>query len=47
MKEQINIRFKGSFGEGLEFVEVENEDGESINVGEWEEDGEYWVLQIE
>jgi hypothetical protein len=37
----IRLRFDGDFAEGLTFVEAENEDGESINVGEWsEEDGD-------
>ena len=28
------------------FVEVENENGESINIGEWRQDGNYWYLAI-
>lgn len=44
--ETFRIRFAGEFGEGLEFVEVENAAGESINVGEWREDGDYWLLEV-
>ena len=28
------------------FVEVENENGESINIGEWRQDGNYWYLAV-
>ena len=30
----------------MEFVEVENERGESVKFGEWVEDGEYLRLRI-
>jgi hypothetical protein len=45
----IDVVFDGPPGpEAGRFVEVENEYGESINVGEWvyREDG-YWVLRLE
>lgn len=42
----FQIRFSGDFGEGLEFVEVEDEDGVGISVGEWEEDGDEWLLKV-
>ena len=32
--------------EGGRFVEVENEKGESINVGEWIQKDGYWVLRV-
>lgn len=46
--DKFQVRFSGEFGpdEGLEFVEVENADGESINLGEWERDGDYWLLKV-
>lgn len=41
MENEIRLRFSGSFPEGLTFVDAENSDGESINVGDWsEEDGD-------
>ena len=41
MNNDIRLRFSGTFPEGLTFVEAENEEGESINIGEWsEEDGD-------
>lgn len=43
----IRIRFVGEFGEGLEFVEVEDETGKSINAGEWVEEDDYWVLEVD
>jgi len=43
----INIRFAGDFASGLEFVEIENEDGESIGVGEWDVGQKGAVLQLE
>lgn len=54
MGETVFVRFHGDFGpdEGLEFVEVEDEDGASVNVGEWErteediEKGD-WKLKLE
>lgn len=37
MVSKIKIRFAGDFGEGLEFVEVEDAaTGESIDIGEWD-----------
>lgn len=46
MNEEIQVRFAGYFGGGLEFVEVEDSDGVSISAGEWERDGEYWLLKL-
>lgn len=46
MTEQIQLRFAGSFGAGLEFVEAENADGESVSVGEWEQDGDHHLLKL-
>lgn len=41
MNNEIRLRFDGEFPEGLTFVDIENSEGESINVGEWsEEDGD-------
>lgn len=48
MKKAINIIFDGPPNhESGRFVEVETDDGESINVGEWieREDG-LWALRI-
>ena len=42
----INILFDGSEGPIAEFVDVENDDGESINIGEWNKKGNYSVLRI-
>ena len=43
----IRILFDGPPShESGRFVEVENEKGESIKLGEWVQDGEYWVLQF-
>lgn len=43
----IRIRFDGPPGpEGGRFVEVENEFGKSIKVGEWVEEGADWVLVL-
>lgn len=42
----IFIRFAGE-SPNLEFVEVENEDGESIDVGEWTHDEDGPILRIE
>lgn len=44
--EDIVIRFAGE-GPDMQFVDVENKDGESIDVGGWEKDGEYQLLHIE
>ncbi len=44
---KIRIVFDGPPGpEAGRFVEVENEAGESFNLGEWVEVGEYWYLEI-
>ena len=42
----INILFDGSEGPIAEFVDVENDDGESISIGEWSKKGNYDVLRI-
>lgn len=47
MSEEIRLRFAGSFADGLEFVEAENSDGESIEVGTWERDGDYHILTFD
>ncbi len=46
---EIDIVFDGPPGHiAGRFVEVENQDGHSISVGEWiERDDGYWVLRIE
>ena len=41
----IRILFSGDFPD-ITFVEVEDENGKSIRVGEWEKQGQYWVLKI-
>lgn len=48
MKQAINIIFDGSPShESGRFVEVETDDGKSINAGEWIDKGDgYWVLRI-
>ena len=46
MSDEIRLRFAGTFADGLEFVEAENEDGESIDVGEWSKDGDDHILTI-
>lgn len=48
MSEYINIVFDGPPGhESGRFVEVENDSGKSISIGEWidRKDG-YWALRI-
>lgn len=47
-KRKYRIRFDGPPGpEAGRFVEVENENGESINVGEWKEQNDgTWILEI-
>ena len=47
--EPINILFDGPPGPeaGLRFIEIENDAGRSISIGEWTERGDYWVLRIE
>lgn len=43
----IKIVFDGPPShESGRFVEVENAEGKSINVGEWVQNGDYWELQI-
>ena len=43
----IRILFDGPPShESGRFIEVENEKGESISLGEWVHDGDYWVLQF-
>ena len=43
----IQIRFDGPPGpEAGRFVEVEDADGQSIRVGQWVQDGDYWLLRI-
>lgn len=43
----IRIIFDGPPGPTAgRFVEVENEKGESISVGEWKQDGQLWALEI-
>jgi hypothetical protein len=47
MTEAINIVLNGPPGhDGSEFVEAELDNGESVNVGEWIQRGNYWVLRI-
>lgn len=36
-----------SFHDGLEFVEAENQAGESVEVGTWFNDGDDKILQVE
>lgn len=47
-KSAINIIFDGPPGPiAGRFVEVENDEGESINVGEWKQKSDnYWTLRI-
>ena len=43
----INIVFNGPPGrDGAEFVEVELDNGNSVNIGEWIQQGNYWKLRI-
>ena len=47
MTKAINIIFDGPPGhDSGRFVEVETDDGKSINAGEWIQDGNYWKLRI-
>ena len=47
MTKAINIVFAGAPGhDSARFVEVETDDGKSINVGEWTQRGNFWVLRI-
>jgi len=43
----INIIFDGPPDHDAgRFVEVETDDGKSINAGTWHQRGKYWVLRI-
>jgi hypothetical protein len=43
----IQIRFDGPPGPTSgHFIEVEDDSGKSISVGEWEQDGDDWLLKI-
>ena len=45
--EKIRIVFDGPPShEGGRFVEVENEHGEGMSLGEWKQEGEYWHLEF-
>ena len=45
--EKIRFVFDGPPGpECGRFVEVENEKGESISIGEWVEEGKFWYLEF-
>ena len=47
MDKPINIIFDGPPGhDAPRFVEVETDDGKSINIGEWIKKGNYWALRI-
>jgi hypothetical protein len=47
MNQPINIIFDGPPDEQAVFVEVETDDGKSINVGKWRErDDGLWALRI-
>ena len=47
MDKPINILFDGPPGKDAgRFVEVETDDGKSINAGEWIQKGNYWALRI-
>ena len=47
MNEELHIIFDGPPShESGRFVEVEDGHGKSISIGEWRQDGEYWVLAI-
>ena len=47
MDKAINIIFDGPPGhDSPRFVEVETDDGKSISIGEWIQDGNYWKLRI-
>lgn len=41
----MKIIFTGDFPD-LMFVEVEDDNGKSINAGEWTKEDEFWVLNI-
>ena len=45
---KIQIRFDGPpEHEAGRFVEVEDDTGASISIGEWVQDGDYWLLVID
>ena len=45
---KIQIRFDGPpEHEAGRFVEVEDDTGASISVGEWVQDGDYWLLALD
>ncbi len=45
---KIQIRFDGPPShESGRFIEVENENGRSIKVGEWVQDGSDWLLKLD
>jgi len=47
MNTLINIILDGPPShESGRFVEVETDDGKSINIGEWIQKGNYWALRI-
>ena len=44
----LQIRFDGPPGpQAGRFVEVEDEKGRSVTVGQWRQDGPYWLLVID
>lgn len=47
MSKTVNLRFHGTFHGGLEFIEAENQDGKSVEVGTWFHDGDDKILQLE
>lgn len=45
---KIQIRFDGPPGpEAGRFVEVEDASGKSIRIGDWKQDGDYWLLVMD
>lgn len=47
MSKAINIVFDGPPGhDAPKFVEIETDNGKSINIGKWIQDGNYWKLRI-
>ena len=47
MDKAINIVFDGPPGPiSGRFVEVEDDKGEGMSIGEWDQKGDYWVLRI-
>ena len=48
MDEKIRIVFDGPPGPVCgRFVEVENEHGEGMSLGEWKQEGEFWYLEFD